>query len=128
MRVPGPSQFGEDEDQTSVGPIEVNPGVGVRCRRWSLEQVQGPGAPRLVVLERAELVVGRSCDADLQVDSSLISRRHLVMRRRGPEYEMEDLRSSNGVYLNGVRAHSAVLREGDLLQVGDAVFIYHEGR
>jgi pSer/pThr/pTyr-binding forkhead associated (FHA) protein len=81
-----------------------------------------------MLLERPELVVGRSCEADLQIDSSLISRRHLVLRRRGPEYEMEDLRSCNGVFLNGVRAHSAVLRDGDLLQVGEAVFIYHEGR
>jgi hypothetical protein len=30
------------------------------------------------------------------------------------------------VYLNGVRAHSAVLHDGDTLQIGDVVFVFHE--
>jgi pSer/pThr/pTyr-binding forkhead associated (FHA) protein len=38
-----------------------------------------------------------------------------------------DLNSSNGMYLNGVKAHSAVLHEGDQIQIGNVVFIFHEG-
>jgi pSer/pThr/pTyr-binding forkhead associated (FHA) protein len=34
--------------------------------------------------------------------------------------------SRNGVFLNGVKVHSAVLRDGDVIQVADSVFVYHE--
>jgi pSer/pThr/pTyr-binding forkhead associated (FHA) protein len=31
------------------------------------------------------------------------------------------------VFLNGVKIHSATLREGDNIQLGDVIVIYHEG-
>jgi pSer/pThr/pTyr-binding forkhead associated (FHA) protein len=34
--------------------------------------------------------------------------------------------SHNGVFLNGVKIHSAVLRDGDVVQVADSIFIYSE--
>ena len=34
--------------------------------------------------------------------------------------------SDNGVILNGAKIHSAVLRDGDVIQVADNVFVYHE--
>jgi pSer/pThr/pTyr-binding forkhead associated (FHA) protein len=40
---------------------------------------------------------------------------------------MFDLESSNGVFLNGVRVHSAALHEGDVIQIGDAVLVFREG-
>ena len=49
------------------------------------------------------------------------------IHREGPEYAFADLDSANGVFLNGVKAYAAVLREGDQLQVGDVVFRYREG-
>ena len=41
---------------------------------------------------------------------------------------MFDLDSRNGVYLNGVKIHSAVLHGGDNLQLGSVVLVFHEGR
>ena len=46
--------------------------------------------------------------------------------RRGPTCVLQDNDSHNGVYLNGVKVYSAVLREGDVIQVADSVFVYHE--
>ena len=37
-----------------------------------------------------------------------------------------DQNSANGVYLNGTKTHSAVLRDGDQLQLADVVLIYRE--
>jgi pSer/pThr/pTyr-binding forkhead associated (FHA) protein len=92
-----------------------------------LQQVRGPGSPHQVVLRAERLVVGRAPECEIFLDSSAISRHHMLITRRGPEYACEDCASTNGVFLNGVRIHSAVLREGDQIQVGDVVFIYHEG-
>jgi len=96
-------------------------------RQAHLEQVLGPGAPREFSLEGEETVVGRSDEADISIDSGLISREHVAFRRAGLQIRFVDLDSSNGVYLNGSKAHSAVLHEGDTLHVGDVVLVFHDG-
>ena len=90
-------------------------------------QVQGPGAPREFVLDLPEVIVGRSLHATISIDGGGVSRQHFSLKRNGPEYTFTDLDSANGVFLNGVKTHSAVLREGDVLQLGDVVLVYHEG-
>jgi pSer/pThr/pTyr-binding forkhead associated (FHA) protein len=117
----------EDEATTSAGIESPVPSVRRPGKPHLLRQIQGPGAPRQYVLDLTEIVVGRSLQAHISVDSSLLSRRHILLKRNGPEYVCQDLDSKNGIYLNGVRVHSAVLREGDTLQLGDVVLVYDEG-
>lgn len=93
-----------------------------------LEQIHGPGAPALYSLKSETTVIGRAVEANIRVNSLQVSRRHMTLTLVGGEHRCEDLRSRNGVYLNGIKIHSAVLREGDNIQVGDVVFIYHERR
>ncbi len=92
-----------------------------------LEMVAGPGAPTQFVLEDEEIVIGRSSSADLQVLTKGLSRHHVRLVRNGNEYSCHDPGSRNGTFLNGLRIHSAVLRDGDTLQIGDVVFKYHAG-
>ena len=87
----------------------------------------GPGAPREFALEFDETVLGRSLSATISIESSGISRQHAVIKRSGPEFSVTDLNSANGIYLNGVKTHSAVLRQGDTLQLGEVIFVFHEG-
>mgnify|MGYP003350451155 CR=1 FL=1 len=49
-----------------------------------------------------------------------------MLQRHEEGYELLDNGSRNGVLLNGLKIHTAVLRDGDVVQVADAVFIYHE--
>ncbi len=90
-----------------------------------IEQIRGPGAPRRIELNGVQIVVGR--EGDISIPSAQISRTHLRLSRQGADYRCVDLESRNGVYLNGIRVHSAVLREGDRLQLGDVVFLYFTG-
>lgn len=117
------------EDQpTTVQEVPVPASVPTRPKKpFALEQVAGPGAPREHLLESDEIIVGRSVSANISIDGNGISRQHAAIRKSGPEYTFVDLNSANGVYLNGIKTHSAVLREGDMLQLGDAVFVFHEG-
>lgn len=94
---------------------------------YVLRQIKGPGAAQDLTLTRDEHVVGRSRSADLFVDSPELSRRHVRLTKDGNEYTITDLASRNGVFLNGVRVHSAVLRGGDTLQMGNVTFLYLEG-
>jgi pSer/pThr/pTyr-binding forkhead associated (FHA) protein len=115
-----------DPDSTVAGDVSIVGGVARGGKLPTLEQVRGPGAPRRFALAIAETVVGRGQQANVTIESALLSRRHVVFRRRGPEVSLADLESANGVFVNGVRAHSAVLHEGDTIQVGDVVFVLHE--
>jgi pSer/pThr/pTyr-binding forkhead associated (FHA) protein len=115
-----------DPDSTIAGDVSVVAGSARTQKVPTLEQVRGPGAPRRFALSIAETVVGRGMQANVAIDSALLSRRHVVFRRLGPELSMADLDSANGVYVNGVKAHSAVLHEGDTIQIGDVVFVLHE--
>ena len=92
-----------------------------------LEMVAGPGAPTEFVLEDEEIVIGRSSSADLQIRIEGLSREHVRLAREGNEYACHDAGSRNGTFLNGLRIHSAVLRDGDTLQIGSVVFKYHAG-
>jgi pSer/pThr/pTyr-binding forkhead associated (FHA) protein len=121
------SQNEWDED---VPTVESNLGLYFRekeGRPSEREQVEGPGAPRTFPLNLVHMVIGRSSDAAIRVESIEVSRRHATVKRAGQEFMVEDLESRNGIYLNGVRIHSAALREGDTLQLGNVVFLYHEG-
>ena len=111
-----------------VHDMPVPASVRLRPKKpFVLEQVAGPGAPAEHVLDLPEIVVGRSPQANISVDGNGISRQHLAIRRTGPEYTFTDLDSANGVYLNSVKTHAAVLREGDVLQLGETIFVFHEG-
>lgn len=95
-------------------------------RQHWLEQVEGGGAPNNYYLTVDRIILGRSESADILLQSVKASRQHAIIERRGPEYLIRDNDSRNGIYLNGLRIHSAVLREADTIQVTDCVFIYHE--
>ncbi len=92
-----------------------------------LQLVEGEGAPARFELSKEEMTVGRGAGEDITLASDKVSCRHAVIRRRNQEYTLLDLDSLHGVYLNGLKIHSAVLRDDDILQLADAVFIYREG-
>ena len=120
-------RFGFDSDSTIVGEPSALSVPGAAKRPACLELVQGPGAPREFALVGEETVIGRSTQATICLESLLLSRRHVALRRSGPELRLVDLQSANGVYLNGVRIHSAGLFDGDTIQIGDVLLVYREG-
>ena len=116
-----------DEHTTVDAPVGI---VGVERGQRShwFEQVKGPGAPKEYDLSAEESFVGRSSSVVISINSELLSRKHMRLFRDDGEVRCEDLQSMNGVYLNGIRVHSAILRDGDTIQLGDVVFIFHEGK
>ena len=96
------------------------------ARRRILEQIQSDGSSAPIVLDHEELVIGRDPGAQVRLASPLASPRHVSFRLRGPDCMMVDNDSDHGVLLNGVQVHAAVLRDGDVIQVADSVFVYRE--
>jgi putative nucleotidyltransferase with HDIG domain len=72
--------------------------------------------------------IGRSTAADVTIDDASLSRMHLrvVMREPGTLF-VEDLGSTNGIYINGVRERDGTLAIGDRLRVGRIDFMVETG-
>jgi hypothetical protein len=69
------------------------------------------------------LVIGRSVDSGLVIADPQVSRQHARIEMAGEVFQIVDLGSSNGTFLNGDRlSGSALLHEGDLVRIGPAVF------
>ena len=69
-------------------------------------------------LDREETSVGRSPDCDIFLDDVTVSHRHATLRRSERGYEIEDLGSLNGTFVNRKRVERAQLEDGDELQIG----------
>jgi hypothetical protein len=80
--------------------------------------VTGSSRPRELVLV-GSLIVGRepTCDISDSVDP-LLSRRHAEFTSTATEVTVRDLGSRNGILVNGVKTARAVLRGGDVVQIG----------
>ncbi|MGC4066161.1 MAG: FHA domain-containing protein [Polyangiaceae bacterium] len=115
-----------DDERTIVGELPSPRTPRPRRRPPTLEQIRGPGSPQAYHLFLTDFVIGRGAQAQFVVDCASLSRQHVRISQRDGEVTFVDLDSANGVYLNGVLAYSAVLRDGDLLEMGDCAFIFHE--
>lgn len=62
--------------------------------------------------------LGRSGDADIRIEASDVSRRHLRIDRTGARVDITDLDSTNGTRVNGEPVNRATLRNGDEVVVG----------
>jgi hypothetical protein len=75
-----------------------------------------------VTLDARPILIGRADDSTLVLDDDYASTRHARIAMQGDEWYVEDLGSTNGTYVNGMRlAAPVVLRPGDHLQVGSTV-------
>jgi len=75
---------------------------------------------RTIVLGEEPTLIGRSSQCQVQVDDPLVSRRHASLQVSGDALFLEDLRSANGVFVNGERVRRPRrLLDGDRILVGN---------
>lgn len=80
---------------------------------------------RLHVLRESATRIGRLGDNDIVLDSPKVSRHHAVIIDTGTNYIINDLRSSNGVHVQGERIRSAAtLHDGDRIRICEHQFTF----
>lgn len=69
------------------------------------------------------LTIGRQAGNDVVLELDMrVSRHHAEIEERDGEWVLRDLRSRNGTILNGERITESLLRSGDEIKIGEALF------
>jgi general secretion pathway protein A len=133
-------------DKDSVDVAEVQSAIdelqwveyGSRTNRFSASEVSlpvlKPTGPDMILgrlwitnegrtvaekeLRPGRLIVGRTPENDLQIDSKYVSRHHCQLTVTQEGTLLEDLNSTNGVYMNGRRVRRHLMRDGEVIHVG----------
>ncbi|HEV7357445.1 MAG TPA: AAA family ATPase [Steroidobacteraceae bacterium] len=79
-------------------------------------------------LKPGRLVIGRTPDNDLQIDSKFISRHHCQIVTQQDSCLIEDLNSTNGIFVQSKRVRRHNLNDGDVVQVGQHEIMYIDER
>lgn len=90
----------------------------------SLFVIQGRDQGKRLELSDEVICLGRDAGNSLQLHDSEVSRRHAEIRHQGEAFELVDLHSSNGTFVNNQRVDARVLQSGDRLQLGRTLLIF----
>ncbi len=110
------------EEELQVQLDELPAGVGM------LVVTRGPNSGSRYALDEPLVTAGRHPDSIIFLDDITVSRRHAEVRQVAGGYEVTDVGSLNGTYLNRERVESSALADGDELQIGTFKLLYLAGR
>ena len=93
------------------GPTRMQPVLDIYGQRYSLNATS--------------VVLGRSSEADILVDDTGVSRRHLEIRTDGGTVRAVDLGSTNGSYVNGQKVQGeTILTDGSTIAMGRTRIVF----
>jgi predicted component of type VI protein secretion system len=79
----------------------------------------GKSAGRSITLKHGKILIGRAEECDIRPLGEEVSRRHCAVVAEGGGLTVQDLKSRNGTYVNGVRiAAKVTAADGDVIRVG----------
>jgi general secretion pathway protein A len=79
-------------------------------------------------LGHGKTIIGRTPDNDVQIQSRFVSRHHAQVVSDDTQSVLEDLNSTNGVFIRAQRVKHQVLADGDVIQLGEHKLLYRDMR
>ena len=113
----------EDRDATAELEAIVDLGEG----QGLVIVARGPNAGSTYLVEAEPVSVGRHPDSTIFLDDITVSRRHSVIERDHDDFQIRDVGSLNGTYVNHERVDRAAITNGDEIQVGRFVLVFRVG-
>lgn len=115
-------------DETRVTKITTVKAPSAVNRDCCLVQIHGPELGKKYVLDDREYTIGRDETNQIVVELDNVSRRHARIFGSHDRMFVEDLKSTNGTFLNDQEVLGAQpLRSGDLIKVGGSIFKFLDG-
>ena len=110
--------FDAIDEPTVVEPVEIE-------EQGVLVVTRGPNVGSRIPLGTRRLTAGRHPESDLFLDDVTVSRRHAEVVYTDAGYEVMDVGSLNGTYVNRQRVERAFLNNGDEVQIGKFKLVFH---
>jgi general secretion pathway protein A len=120
------------------------PSMGPSAGNGGFHRAEAPGDPKMILgrilvgfngqtitereLTQGRFIIGRTPDNDLQIDSKYISRHHAQIITSAHTSVLEDLNSTNGIYVRSKRVRRRMLNDGDVVQIGQHEIMYFDDR
>jgi transcriptional regulator with GAF, ATPase, and Fis domain len=90
----------------------------------TLVAVFGPLQGSSLEINEQEVSIGRDIANRLSIQDPLLSRKHCMIKREGGSFQITDLNSRNGIFVNGIPLKKHVLKHGDQIEIGDSLFMF----
>jgi len=93
-----------------------------------LISISGPLEGTIFSITDADVTIGRGPSNSICIADPLLSRQHCRITREGSVFNLHDLGSFNGTFVNGVPIKNQAIAHRDLIKTGDSIllFICHE--
>jgi hypothetical protein len=89
-----------------------------------LEFILGPMANQTLALNEEVTTIGSVAGNTVVLADPAVSRKHAGIRKVDGNYELADLGSTNGVYVNGHKVPKKTLEVGDIIRVGNTEAVF----
>ncbi|HEY5927194.1 MAG TPA: FHA domain-containing protein [Kofleriaceae bacterium] len=89
-----------------------------------LEFILGPMANQTLPLSEEVTTIGSVAGNTVVLADPAVSRKHAGIRKLDASYELADLGSTNGVYVNGHKVPKKTLEPGDIIRVGNTEAVF----
>jgi hypothetical protein len=99
-------------------------GAAATEQRAELEFVSGPLVGQTINLDRDVTTIGSVAGNTVLLTDTGVSRKHVGIKRVDAGYELADLGSTNGVYVNGEKVARRKLEVGDVIRVGTTEIVF----
>ncbi len=91
----------------------------------TLQIIGGPVSARTFRLDREFTLIGRNPDCDIVLAPKSVSRKHCAVVRRSGGFELKDMGSTRGTFVDSRRlTQPAFLENGNVIQVGDVILSF----
>ena len=88
---------------------------------------RGPQAGTVYELDKNSIRIGRGSKNDIIIDDNDVSRNHCQLIRQADDFEIHDLQSTNGTFINGQRVNgNRLLQSGNLIELGDTITLEYD--
>ena len=94
------------------------------AKNAALEVISGPLLGRNIPLASEVTTIGSAPGSTVQLSDAGVSRKHAGIRKAEGGFELADLGSTNGIYVNGERVARRKLVVGDVIRVGATEMVF----
>jgi hypothetical protein len=89
-----------------------------------LDFILGPMANQTLALSEDVTTIGSVAGNTVVLADPAVSRKHAGIRKVNGSYELADLGSTNGIYVNGHKVPKKTLEPGDIIRVGNTEAVF----